>query len=92
MGLMLSMFVENHSKSGMLSRFLLHNMGVRNPLPTDLCDAMPEKLAELTEVLYSMDNQMVEPLWPPLVKSEIPVGHTRLNVPDENYEAIIWTN
>ena len=53
---------------------------------------MPEKLAELTEVLYSMDNQMVEPMWPPLVKSEIPVDHTRLNVPDENYEAIIWTN
>ena len=40
---------------------------------TDLAEAMPEKLAKLTEVLYAMDSQMVEPLWPPLIQSEIPV-------------------
>lgn len=39
MGLMLSMMVESHSKLGMLSRFLLHNIGVQNPLPTNVAKA-----------------------------------------------------
>ncbi|MBO6557966.1 MAG: sulfatase-like hydrolase/transferase [Pseudomonadales bacterium] len=59
---------------------------------TDLSEAMPEKLAELTDVLYAMDNQMLEPLWPPLVQSEIPVDLTLLDKRDDSHETIIWTN
>ena len=59
---------------------------------TDLSKAMPEKLAALTEVLYAMDKQMVEPLWPPLIQSEIPVDLTLLDERDESHETTIWTN
>ena len=56
------------------------------------CESEPEKLAELTEVLSSLDSQMVDPLWPPLVQSNIPVDLTLLDERDENTEMIIWTN
>lgn len=59
---------------------------------TDLSESEPEKLAELTEVLSSLDSQMVDPLWPPLVQSNIPVDLTLLDERDENTEMIIWTN
>ncbi len=58
----------------------------------DLSASEPEKLAEMTEVLYALDGQMVESLWPPLANAEIPVDHTLNALPDEEYETILWAN
>jgi arylsulfatase A-like enzyme len=70
----------------------LYNLNEDPTEQANLSDTMPEKLAELTEVLYAMDEQMVEPLWPPLVQSEIPIDITLLEVRDDNSETIIWSN
>ncbi len=70
----------------------LYNLNEDPTEQTDLSETMPEKLAELTEVLYALDEQMVEPLWPPLVQSDIPIDITLLDVRDENSETIIWSN
>ncbi|MEJ2178017.1 MAG: sulfatase-like hydrolase/transferase [Gammaproteobacteria bacterium] len=70
----------------------LYNLNEDPTEQTDLSEAMPERLAELTEVLYALDEQMVEPLWPPLIQSEIPIDITFLDARDENSETIIWSN
>ncbi len=58
----------------------------------DLSSSNPEKLNELRTLLYSLDDQMVEPLWPSLVESEIPVDYTIDKLPEGPYETIIWEN
>ena len=52
----------------------------------------PEKISELRKVLYTLDDQMVEPLWPSLVESEIAVDYTIDARPDSEHETIIWEN
>jgi len=44
----------------------LYNLNEDPTEKINLSESMPEKLAELTEVLYELDNGMVEPLWPAL--------------------------
>jgi uncharacterized sulfatase len=58
----------------------------------DLSSLRPEKLNELRKVLYSLDDQMVEPLWPSLVESEIAVDYTIDRRPDAEHDVIIWEN
>jgi len=66
-----------------------------NDDPTEqrnLSASHPEELAELRKVLYSLDDQMVEPLWPSLAENEIPIDYTIDKIPDAEYETIIWDN
>jgi arylsulfatase A-like enzyme len=66
-----------------------------NDDPTEqrnLSASHPEELAELRKVLYSLDDQMVEPLWPSLAETEIPIDYTIDKIPDAEYETIIWEN
>ena len=66
-----------------------------NEDPTEqhnLSDSQPEQLKKLTDALYAMDKQMVQPLWPALVASPIPVDYTIDKLPDTEYETIIWSN
>ena len=58
----------------------------------NLAEAMPEKLAELTEILYSMDSQMVDPLWPTISEGRVTVDHTLRSPPEGEHETVIWTN
>ncbi len=55
----------------------------------NLSTSHPEKLNELRKVLYSLDDQMVEPLWPSLIESEIAVDYTINTRPDVEHETII---
>ncbi len=59
---------------------------------SNLSDSHPEKLAELRETLYSLDEQMVPPLWPPLSESTISVDYTSNIEPDADHETILWAN
>lgn len=70
----------------------LYNLNEDPTEQSELTEAMSAKLAQLKEVLYAMDKQMVAPLWPPLIQSEIPVDLTLLGERDEHDEKIIWTN
>jgi len=66
-----------------------------NEDPTEqhnLSTSQPEKLNQLRNVLYSLDSQMVEPLWPSLVDGPIAVDYTIDKIPDTAYETIIWEN
>ena len=51
-----------------------------------------KKGSEGSEVLYSLDSQMVEPLWPSLVDGPVAVDYTLDKIPDTDYESIIWGN
>ena len=66
-----------------------------NEDPTEiinLSESMPEKLAELTEILYALDGEMVEPLWPTLSQGRVTVDHTLRAPPEGEYEMVIWGN
>ena len=52
----------------------------------------PEKLNELRKVLYSIDDQMVEPLWPSLLEGNIAVDYTVDKIHEGEYETVIWEN
>jgi len=66
-----------------------------NEDPTEqhnLSTSAPEKLNQLREVLYSIDSEMVEPLWPSLVEGPMAIDYALDEIPDTDYETIIWTN
>jgi arylsulfatase A-like enzyme len=66
-----------------------------NDDPTEqnnLIKSHPDQLKNLTEALYVMDTQMVEPLWPNLVQAPIAIDYTVDKLPDTDYETIIWAN
>ena len=52
----------------------------------------PEKLIQLRKVLYSLDGQMVEPLWPSLADAPRAIDYTIDKLPDTDYETVIWEN
>lgn len=70
----------------------LFNLGEDPTEQVNLSASHPQKLEEMRKVLYELDDQMVKPLWPSLVESEIAIDHTTNNRPDGEYETIIWTN
>lgn len=51
-----------------------------------------EKLNELRKVLYSIDDQMVKPLWPSLVDGSVAVDYTITEIPEADFETVIWEN
>lgn len=66
-----------------------------NEDPTEqhnLSTSHPEKFNQLREVLYSLDSEMVEPLWPSLVEAPIAIDYALDEIPDTDYETISWTN
>ena len=70
----------------------LHNLNVDPTEQTNLSQSHPEQLAELTALLYSLDEQMAEPLWPALVETPIAIDHTIDKLPATGYETVLWTN
>jgi len=58
----------------------------------DLSASNPEKLNELRKLLYSIDKQMAEPLWPSLVDGSVAIDYPMNKRPEEEYETIIWEN
>ena len=66
-----------------------------NEGPTEqhnLNSSQPQKFEEMMDLLYSLDEQMAEPLWPALVETTIAVDYTIDKRPDTEHETIIWTN
>jgi arylsulfatase A-like enzyme len=66
-----------------------------NEDPTEqhnLSTSHPEKFNQLRKVLYSVDSQMVEPLWPSLADAPRAIDYTIDKLPDSDYETIIWEN
>ncbi len=66
-----------------------------NEDPTEqrnLSASHPEKLDELRKVLYSIDGQMIKPLWPSLVDGPVVVDYSMDEKPEGEYETIIWEN
>lgn len=66
-----------------------------NEDPTEqnnLSTSHPEKLSQLRKVLYSLDGQMVEPLWPSLADAPRAIDYTIDKLPDTDYETVIWEN
>ena len=59
---------------------------------TDLSESHPEQLSLLKELLYRLDNQMSEPLWPALIESPIAVDYTVDKRPNTDHETILWSN
>ena len=57
-----------------------------------LDEAHSEKLRTLRATLDDLDSQMAEPLWPTLIEAPIPVDYTIDNLPDTDYETILWSN
>ena len=70
----------------------LYNLNEDPTELTNLAELMPGKLAELTEVLYELDKDMVEPLWPALSQGRVTVDHTLRAPPEGEHEMVIWTN
>lgn len=58
----------------------------------NLSTSYPEKLEEMRKVLYELDRQMVEPLWPNLIESEIAIDYPINMRPDGEHETILWSN
>lgn len=58
----------------------------------DLSALNPERLHELRKVLYSIDDQMIESMWPSLAEAENPIDFTIDKIPDGEYETVIWEN
>ena len=65
----------------------LYDLNVDPTEQTNLSESHPDRLDEMKAVLYELDEQMVEPLWPALVEAPIAIDHTI-----EDYETILWNN
>jgi len=58
----------------------------------NLDDSHPERLENLTQALYAMDNQMVESLWPELIEVPVAVDYAIDKKPFGDFETVIWSN
>lgn len=55
-------------------------------------EAQPDRAQTLRQLLYELDSEMAEPLWPTTSESTIPIDYTIDKVPDGDYETILWNN
>jgi hypothetical protein len=67
----------------------LYNLNIDPTEQSNLTESHSDRLAELTAVLYSLDEQMVEPLWPALVETPIAIDYTIDKLPEDDYETIL---
>ena len=58
----------------------------------DLAAARPEKIAELSAILFAHERQMVLPIWPSLIEAPIPVDHPLGVPPQTGGEYVTWAN
>lgn len=70
----------------------LYNLNEDPTEQRNLSESHPDNLASMHELLYAMDAQMVEPLWPTLLEVPIAVDYTIDKLPDSDYETILWSN
>ncbi|MCR9278697.1 MAG: sulfatase-like hydrolase/transferase [Pseudomonadaceae bacterium] len=70
----------------------LFNLNVDPTETINLSETNPDRLAKLKALLYRLDEQMVEPLWPALVETPISIDHTIDTLPETDHETILWTN
>lgn len=73
-------------------RTWLYNLNEDPTEQQNLSNSHPQQLQRLTDTLYALDRQMVEPLWPPLVEASIAVDYTIDRLPNTSYETILWSN
>lgn len=71
----------------------LFNLAEDRTEQRNLSESHPVQLAGMRRLLEVMDNQMAEPLWPPLTATPIAVDYTIDKLPEEgDYETVIWSN
>ena len=70
----------------------LYNLNEDPTEQTNLSKSHPGRLAELTALLYGLDEQMVEPLWPALMETPIAIDYTIDKLPEDEFESILWNN
>ena len=70
----------------------LYNLNEDPTEQTNLSKSHPGRLAELKAVLYELDEQMVEPLWPALMETPIAIDYTIDKLPEDEFESILWNN
>jgi arylsulfatase A-like enzyme len=73
-------------------RTWLYNLNEDPTEQNNLSELHPERLEELKSVLFSLNEQMSEPLWPALVELPVPVDFTLDKMPESGFESIIWNN
>ena len=54
----------------------LYNLNEDPTEQQNLSASQPEQLEKIRDILYSLDDQMVEPLWPAVVATPIAVDYT----------------
>jgi arylsulfatase A-like enzyme len=59
---------------------------------TNLADARPDKVAELSVILAAHEAQMVEPAWPSLIEGAIAIDQPLDTPPDPDGEYVYWAN
>ena len=70
----------------------LYNLNDDPTEQKNLSTSQPQQLEKFRRILYDMDSQMVEPLWPTPVEVPIAVDFTVDKTPETGYETIIWAN
>jgi len=70
----------------------LYNLNVDPTEQVNLSESEPERMAALKNALYELDDQMVDPLWPPLVEASIAIDYTVDKLPSTEHETILWNN
>ena len=70
----------------------LYNLNEDPTEQKNLSELNPEHLKTMTTLLYELDGQMAEPLWPTLIETPIAIDFTIDKIPDTEHETIIWSN
>ena len=70
----------------------LYNLNEDPTEQNNLSELNPEQLKTMTTLLYELDGQMAEPLWPTLIETPIAIDFTIDKIPDTEHETIIWSN
>ena len=70
----------------------LYNLNEDPTERNNLSGSNTDQLKIMTTLLYELDAQMVEPLWPTLIETPIAIDYTIDKIPDTEHETIIWSN
>ena len=70
----------------------LYNMNDDPTEQVNLVQSQPDRLQLMGEILAQLDAQMAEPLWPTTSESEIVIDYPINQLPDGDYETILWNN
>ena len=70
----------------------LYNLNDDPTEKRNLINSHPDRAELLMQILYEIDGQMNDPLWPGLTSREVSVDYTLENVPEGEIETVIWTN